>query len=213
MQTEQRADPYRSPIGFRQKLNSVILVWSLPKISRTRQECWHWLEVFCSGSMQWSVRTILLTRAHPNKYQARRSADTINEIAIRDFVSGVHGSVVRPKDQAYESARRIWNAKFDRRPGRIVRCAVEAATSALSPRFYFVPMPSQMFLRGNWSTMSLRRQPCCALIASTHYLHPMRLHLASRLRSSKMDPRSSYMQFTQETKSQPRPFFVHYKAR
>jgi FAD/FMN-containing dehydrogenase len=55
--------------------------------------------------------------------QVLRSVDTISDSVIRDFVSGVHGSVVLPRDQAYESARRLWNAKFDRRPGLIVRCA------------------------------------------------------------------------------------------
>lgn len=59
-------------------------------------------------------------------FQERRSADTINERRVRDFVSGVHGSVIRPTDQTYESARRIWNAKFDRHPGLIVRCADQA---------------------------------------------------------------------------------------
>jgi hypothetical protein len=58
--------------------------------------------------------------------QVRRSVDMINETAIRDFVSGLHGSALRPTDQAYGSARRIWNAKFDRLPGLIVRCADQA---------------------------------------------------------------------------------------
>ena len=59
-------------------------------------------------------------------FQERRSAETINERRVHDFVSGVHGSVIRPSDQTYESARRIWNAKFDRRPSLIVRCADQA---------------------------------------------------------------------------------------
>jgi len=50
----------------------------------------------------------------------------IKETSIRDFVSGLHGSALRPTDQAYGSARRIWNAKFDQLPGLIVRCADKA---------------------------------------------------------------------------------------
>ncbi len=55
--------------------------------------------------------------------QVRRSVDMVNKTVIRDFIAGLHGSVLRRADQAYESARRVWNAKFDRFPGLIVRCA------------------------------------------------------------------------------------------
>jgi FAD/FMN-containing dehydrogenase len=58
--------------------------------------------------------------------QARRSLDAVDEGAIRDFAAGIHGSLLRPSDTEYESARRIWNARFDRRPGLIARC-VDAA--------------------------------------------------------------------------------------
>ena len=58
--------------------------------------------------------------------QERRSVDVINETILRDFVSGLHGSTIRPTDRTYETARRIWNAKFDRLPGLIVRCADKA---------------------------------------------------------------------------------------
>jgi FAD/FMN-containing dehydrogenase len=49
--------------------------------------------------------------------------DEVAERAIRDFAAGLHGSLIRPADRGYETARRIWNARFDRRPGLIVRCA------------------------------------------------------------------------------------------
>ena len=32
------------------------------------------------------------------------------------------GEILLPGDGAYESARRIWNATIDKRPGMIVRC-------------------------------------------------------------------------------------------
>jgi FAD/FMN-containing dehydrogenase len=51
------------------------------------------------------------------------SMGTVAERAIRDFAAGLHGTVIRPSDREYETARRIWNARFDRRPGVIVRCA------------------------------------------------------------------------------------------
>lgn len=54
---------------------------------------------------------------------ALRSMDEVAERAIRDFAAGLHGTVLRPSDRRFESARQIWNARFDRRPGLIVRCA------------------------------------------------------------------------------------------
>ena len=84
------------------------------------------LRLTTSAGVAVSVSGVPAHARSRNKYQARRSGDPINETTIRDFVSGVHGSVVLPRDQAYESARRIWNAKFDRRPGLIVRCADKA---------------------------------------------------------------------------------------
>jgi FAD/FMN-containing dehydrogenase len=55
--------------------------------------------------------------------QTPRNVGGIDERAIRDFAAGIHGSVLRPTDTGYEAARRIWNGRFDRRPGLIVRCA------------------------------------------------------------------------------------------
>jgi FAD/FMN-containing dehydrogenase len=40
--------------------------------------------------------------------------------ALRD---AVRGRVIEPTDEAYDSARRVWNGAVDRRPGLIVRCA------------------------------------------------------------------------------------------
>jgi FAD/FMN-containing dehydrogenase len=42
--------------------------------------------------------------------------------AAEHFKSGLRGAVLRPIDDGYESARRVWNAMVDRRPSLIVRC-------------------------------------------------------------------------------------------
>jgi FAD/FMN-containing dehydrogenase len=52
-----------------------------------------------------------------------RRAGELDERAIREFAAGLHGSLIRPSDAEYQSARRIWNARFDRRPALIARCA------------------------------------------------------------------------------------------
>jgi len=41
--------------------------------------------------------------------------------SLREFDAAFHGVVIRPKDAAYEQARQVYNARFDRRPGLIAR--------------------------------------------------------------------------------------------
>jgi len=43
--------------------------------------------------------------------------------SLETFANSLRGAVLRPADQGYESARRIWNAMIDRSPAVIVRCA------------------------------------------------------------------------------------------
>jgi FAD/FMN-containing dehydrogenase len=44
-------------------------------------------------------------------------------LATRNFLGRVLGEVIRPADQAYDSARQVWNASIDRYPTLIVRAA------------------------------------------------------------------------------------------
>ncbi len=41
---------------------------------------------------------------------------------IKDFKAITRGEVMLPGDHGYESARKVWNAMIDRKPGLIVRC-------------------------------------------------------------------------------------------
>src|SRR4051812_12222020 len=43
--------------------------------------------------------------------------------ATRNLLGRVLGEVIRPADQAYDSARQVWNTAFDRYPAVIVRAA------------------------------------------------------------------------------------------
>jgi FAD/FMN-containing dehydrogenase len=44
--------------------------------------------------------------------------------AIQRFQSGLSGPLLRPTDEGYEAARRIWNAMIDKRPALIARCRI-----------------------------------------------------------------------------------------
>ena len=46
----------------------------------------------------------------------------ISEAAVEDFRASLHGESLRPGDEAYDGARRIWNAMIDKRPAMIARC-------------------------------------------------------------------------------------------
>ena len=47
----------------------------------------------------------------------------IAETAVQDFKSGLRGSVIRPGDESYEAARRVYNGMIDRYPAMIAQCA------------------------------------------------------------------------------------------
>lgn len=50
---------------------------------------------------------------------------TIDESALREFKSGLHGSLIRPGEGEYETARKVWNGMIDKKPALIVQPADE----------------------------------------------------------------------------------------
>jgi hypothetical protein len=42
---------------------------------------------------------------------------------VVELEEGITGSVIRPGDEHYEDARRVWNHAIDRRPALVVRAA------------------------------------------------------------------------------------------
>ncbi len=55
---------------------------------------------------------------------------TMERIAVSELAETVSGDVIRPGDEAYESARSVWNGMIDRRPALIVRCTTAADVTA-----------------------------------------------------------------------------------
>ncbi|MEO3860494.1 FAD-binding oxidoreductase [Acrocarpospora sp. B8E8] len=54
-------------------------------------------------------------------------------IALRKLAESFDGEVILPEDEAYESARLVWNRGIDRRPAAIVRCHTKGdAVAALA---------------------------------------------------------------------------------
>ena len=50
------------------------------------------------------------------------SSTPINPKALQDFKSSLHGKVIGPHDEGYDSARHVWNGMVDKHPALIVRC-------------------------------------------------------------------------------------------
>src|SRR5581483_9893837 len=48
---------------------------------------------------------------------------SVDETTIQAFRDGLRGALLRPGDDDYESARRVWNGMIDRKPALILRCA------------------------------------------------------------------------------------------
>jgi FAD/FMN-containing dehydrogenase len=47
----------------------------------------------------------------------------LGEGSVAELGEALRGELIRPTDQAYDSAREIWNAAHDRRPALVARCA------------------------------------------------------------------------------------------
>jgi FAD/FMN-containing dehydrogenase len=45
------------------------------------------------------------------------------EERTREFGKALRGEIIRPGDDEYENARRVWNGMIDKHPAMIVRCA------------------------------------------------------------------------------------------
>ena len=48
---------------------------------------------------------------------------SLSQSDIKDFRANLRGPLLLPRDDGYDSARRIWNGAFDRHPALIARCA------------------------------------------------------------------------------------------
>ena len=61
--------------------------------------------------------------ADPRVVMAKGAEAAVDEAVVEGFRAGLRGALLRPGDDGYDNARRIWNAMIDRRPALIARCA------------------------------------------------------------------------------------------
>jgi hypothetical protein len=58
-----------------------------------------------------------------NRRALSQRGKAVDEAAIEKFRGSLQGDLIRPGDQGYDTARKIFNAMIDRRPSLIARCA------------------------------------------------------------------------------------------
>src|SRR5215467_13649545 len=46
----------------------------------------------------------------------------LTHVARTSGMAGLHGTLIRPGDDGYDSARRVWNGRIDKYPALICRC-------------------------------------------------------------------------------------------
>ncbi len=54
--------------------------------------------------------------------KTRSEITTVETEAIQEFLSNLRGPLIRPDDEQYDEARKIYNAMIDKHPGFIARC-------------------------------------------------------------------------------------------
>jgi hypothetical protein len=64
-----------------------------------------------------------------------------NPMALRDLRACLHGEVILPDDDGYDSARRVWNGMIDAYPAMIIRCATRADVARAVGFGHLQPLP------------------------------------------------------------------------
>src|SRR5437867_4503870 len=50
-------------------------------------------------------------------------SQVVDDALVEELEGSLRGELLRPSDEAYQSARKVWNGMIDHRPALIVRCA------------------------------------------------------------------------------------------
>jgi FAD/FMN-containing dehydrogenase len=51
------------------------------------------------------------------------TTETIKTTKVQEFAASLRGQLIQPEDDAYEDARKVWNAMSDKHPALIARCS------------------------------------------------------------------------------------------
>lgn len=60
---------------------------------------------------------------HRDQQRIAAGGLALDEPAVQKFLAGVRGRALRPGEEGFDTARKVWNGMIDRTPALIVRCA------------------------------------------------------------------------------------------
>src|SRR2546423_1671025 len=60
-----------------------------------------------------------------------RDVQQLRQSDIENLAARIRGGAIRPGDDAYDEARKVWNGTIDRRPALIARCVTDADVQAV----------------------------------------------------------------------------------
>ncbi|MFC6765552.1 FAD-linked oxidase, partial [Natrinema soli] len=58
-----------------------------------------------------------------HKHRGEVALEELSDDAVRSFATRFHGDVLRPPDEEYDEARRVWNGMIEKYPALVARCA------------------------------------------------------------------------------------------
>jgi FAD/FMN-containing dehydrogenase len=80
-------------------------------------------EVSTKDSSSEKGTTYMLEQKHDPQHGSSTPTTDLEKKSIEALKAGLQGALLQPGDDAYDSARRVWNGMIDRKPALIVCCA------------------------------------------------------------------------------------------
>jgi FAD/FMN-containing dehydrogenase len=75
-------------------------------------------------SSLWNAHLYAFEEAKDSMTTSQTTTTTVlGEATIQELKTGLRGEVIRPGDEGYDAARKVWNGMIDKHPALIVRCA------------------------------------------------------------------------------------------
>src|SRR2546428_2587082 len=122
---------------------------------------------------------------------------SIKEASVAAFKAGLRGQLLRPGDDAYDGARKIWNEVYDGRPALIARCAGTA--DVVSAVNFARDQGLQVAVRGGGHSFPGHSVSNGGLIID---LSPMRgIRVDPAARTAQAQPGAKWIDFDHETQA------------
>jgi FAD/FMN-containing dehydrogenase len=121
----------------------------------------------------------------------------IDERAIEKFGAALRGQLLRPGDDTYERARKLWNGMFDRHPAVIARCA--GASDVIAAVNFARESRLHVAVRGGGHSFPGHSVCDGGLVIDLSLMKGLRVDPATR--TARADPGVRWLEFDHETQA------------